>query len=110
MASLAETATEIEVARAKAQMKSSFLMGLEQPTARAEMMASQIFHYGRVLSVEELVAKLDAVDAAAVRRFGARVMDSLRPVIATVGPAGKFESYEKFAGRFGSRQTMRAAE
>jgi len=110
MASLAETATEIEVARAKAQMKSSLLMGLEQPTARAEMMASQIFHYGRVLSVEELVAKLEAVDAAAVRRFGARVMDSLRPVIATVGPAGKFESYEIFAGRFGSRQTMRAAE
>ena len=35
MASLAETATEIEVARAKAQMKSSLLMGLEQPTARA---------------------------------------------------------------------------
>ena len=74
------------------------------------MMAGHIFHHGRVLSVEELVAKLDAVDAAAVRRFGARVMDSERPVIATVGPAGKLEPYKSFAGRFGSRQAMRAAE
>jgi hypothetical protein len=32
------------------------------------------------------------------------------PAIVTVGPAGKLERYEIFAGRFGSRRTMRAAE
>ena len=110
MAGLAQTADEEEVARAKAQMKSGFLMGLERPSARAEMIAGHIFAFGRVLSVEEMTARLDAVDAAAVRRFGAQVMASTSPAVATVGPAGKLERYGVFAARFGSKPTVRAAE
>jgi predicted Zn-dependent peptidase len=110
MASLAETASEAEIARAKAQLKSSFLMGLERPSARAEIIAGHIFNFGRMLSVDEMTAKLDAVDAAAVRRFGARVMTSPNPAIATVGPAGRLEHYGIFAGRFGSQPMVRAAE
>ncbi len=110
MASLAETASEDEVARAKAQLKSSFLMGLERPSARAEMIAGHIFNYGRVISVEEMTEKLDAVDAAAVRQFGSRIMQSTAPSVATVGPAGKLERYGLFAGRFGMKPTVRAAE
>ncbi|MGC9953430.1 MAG: pitrilysin family protein [Rhizomicrobium sp.] len=111
MAALADTASEDEIARAKAQLRSGLLMGLERPSTRAEMIAGHIFNYGSVPSVEELAAKLEAVDAAAVRRYGARTMTATEaPVIVTVGPAGKLERYEVFAGRFGSRQTMRAAE
>jgi predicted Zn-dependent peptidase len=109
MASLAETATEEEVARAKAQLKSSFLMGLERPSARAEMIAGHILNYDRVLSVQEMTEKLEAVDAAAVRRFGEKVMQTAAPSVATVGPAGKLERYGIFAGRFGMA-TARAAE
>jgi predicted Zn-dependent peptidase len=108
MASLAETATEEEVARAKAQLKSSFLMGLERPSSRAEMIAGHVFNYGRVLTVAEMIEKLEIVDAAAVRRFGSQVMQSTSPSVATVGPAGKLERYGIFAGRFGPR--IRAAE
>ncbi|MDE2183367.1 MAG: insulinase family protein [Alphaproteobacteria bacterium] len=110
MASLAETATVEEVERAKAQLKSSFLMGLERPSSRAELIAGHIFNYDRVLSVEEMTARLEAVDCAAVRRFGEQVMTSTVPALATVGPAGRLERYGNFAGRFGSRPTMRAAE
>jgi predicted Zn-dependent peptidase len=110
MASLAETATEEEVARAKAQLKSSFLMGLERPSARAEMIAGHVFNFGRVLTVQEMTEKLDAVDAAAVRRFGAQVMETTNPSVATLGPAGKLERYGIFAARFGSNPTVRAAE
>jgi predicted Zn-dependent peptidase len=110
MAALAETATEEEVARAKAQLKSGFLMGLERPSARAEMIAGHIFSFGRVLTMAEITRKLDAIDAAAVRRFGARIMQSTNPSVATVGPAGKLEPYGIFASRFGSKPTARAAE
>lgn len=103
MASLAETATEEEVARAKAQLKSSFLMGLERPAARAEMIASHIFNHDRVLTVEEMTEKLNAVDAQAIRRFGEKVMSATAPAIATVGPAAKHESYGIFAKRFGAK-------
>jgi predicted Zn-dependent peptidase len=110
MAQLAQTATEEEVARAKAQLKSSFLMGLERPAARAEMIAGHIFNYGRVLTVPEMTQALEVVDAAAVRRFGEKVMQTAAPSVATVGPAGKLERYGIFAGRFGSKPMMRAAE
>jgi predicted Zn-dependent peptidase len=110
MAALAESATESEVARAKAQLKSSLLMGLERPSTRAEMIAGHMFSYGRVLTVEELTARLDEVDAAAVRRFGARLMMSERPAIAALGPVRQVESYEVFADRFGGAASMRAAE
>jgi predicted Zn-dependent peptidase len=77
---------------------------------RAEQIAGQMFSYGRVLSVEELTAKLDEVDAAAVQRFGARLMNSVRPAIAALGPVGRIEDYETFAARFGGSVSMRAAE
>lgn len=110
MASLAETANETEVSRAKAQLKSSLLMGLERPSARAEQIASQLLAYGRVLSIEELTERLDAVDAATVRRFGQRVMVSAQPAMAAVGPLGKLESHATFARRFGAGETRSAAE
>ncbi len=108
MENLAATASEAEVSRAKAQMKSSLLMGLERPGQRAEQIAGHMFSHGRVLSIEELTARLDAVDAAAVRRFGARVMAAADPAIAAIGPIGKLESHDTFARRFGT--ALRAAE
>jgi predicted Zn-dependent peptidase len=110
MALLAESATETEVARAKAQLKSSLLMGLERPGSRAEQIAGQMFALGRVLTVEEMVSKLDAVDATEVRRFASRIMQSPNPAIAAIGPIAKLESYETFAGRFGRATALRAAE
>jgi predicted Zn-dependent peptidase len=110
MAALAAKASVAEVARAKAQMKSSLLMGLERPSTRAEQIVSHLFTFGRVLPVAELIEKLDAIDAAAVRRFGARVMATSNPATAAIGPVGKFESQERFAKRFGAGITLRAAE
>jgi predicted Zn-dependent peptidase len=110
MAALAQGATEVEVARAKAQMKSGMLMGLERPSSRTEQIASSILAHGRVLSVEEMTSKLDAIDAEAVRRFGERLMSCGSPAIAAVGPVKKLESYDVFAGRFGAGLARRAAE
>ncbi|HVV64124.1 MAG TPA: pitrilysin family protein [Rhizomicrobium sp.] len=110
MAALAGGATEAEVARARAQLKSALLMGLERPMTRAEQIAGQLFSYGRVLSVEEMTAKLDEVDVAAVRRFGERLMACAAPALAALGPIGRIEGYERFAARFGGAASMRAAE
>jgi predicted Zn-dependent peptidase len=110
MAALAEGATEAEISRAKAQLKSGLLMGLERPMSRAEQIAGQMFSYGRILSIEELTTKLDEVDTTAVRNFGTRLMNSVRPAVAALGPVSKLENYETFAGRFGGSETLRAAE
>jgi predicted Zn-dependent peptidase len=110
MASLAETANEAEVARAKAQLKSGMLMGLERPAARAEQIAGQMLAYGRVLSIEEVTAKLDAVDVTAVRRFGERIMQVGMPTMAALGPVGRLESHAVFARRFDAAKARDAAE
>jgi predicted Zn-dependent peptidase len=110
MENLAATATDAEVARAKAQMKSSLLMGLERPGQRAEQIAGQMFSYGRLQTIAEMTARLDAVDAAAVRRFGLRVLEAGSPAIAAVGPVSKLESFDVFARRFGSARVKHAAE
>lgn len=109
MAGLAETATEAEVARARAQLKSGLLMGLERPGARAEQIASQYFAFGRILSIEEMIEKLEAVDAAAVRKFGTQVMNNAQPSMAAIGPVSQVENFDVFAGRFGG-SVRRAAE
>jgi predicted Zn-dependent peptidase len=101
MENLAAGATEREVARAKAQLKSSLLMGLERPGQRAEQIASQIFTHGRVLSIEEMTGRLNEIDARAVRSFGGRVMESVNPSMAAVGPVGQLEKQGVFAHRFG---------
>jgi predicted Zn-dependent peptidase len=89
-----------ELARAKAQLKSGLLMGLERPGTRAEQIAGQIFTLGHLQSVAEIVAQIDAVDAAALRGYAARIMTA--PSIAAMGPVKKLERHDIFAARFAS--------
>jgi predicted Zn-dependent peptidase len=63
--------TEPEVARARAQLKSGLLMGLESPSSRAERLARMVSIWGRVPGVDEAVAKIDAVDVEDVRAYAA---------------------------------------
>jgi len=100
IALLALTASADEVARAKAQLRSGLLMGLERPSARAEQIAAHLFAYGRVIPIAEIKQKLDAVTVGEVRSFGERLMATRQPAIAAVGPIDRLESYATFAGRF----------
>src|SRR6266404_1718060 len=74
MAAIAGNLTEGEVARARAQLKVSLLMGMERPSTRSEQIAGELFALGKVQSAAEIVAQLDAIDAEAVKRYAAQVM------------------------------------
>lgn len=82
---LAEDASEQEVIRARAQLKASILMGRESTSGRCEQLAQQILIYGRPLSVEEIVARVEAIDVAAVRGLAARLAAG-QPTLASLGP------------------------
>lgn len=97
---LSADANEEETARARAQAKAGLLMSLESSSARAEQIARQHMIFGRILSTDEIVAQIDAVDAAAVRRFVRRVLDGPKPAIAAVGPISGLESYDRIAAKF----------
>jgi predicted Zn-dependent peptidase len=110
MESMAETLSEAELNRARAQLKASLLMGLERAGARTEQIAGQLFALGRIQSPAEIVAQLDAIDLEAVKRHAARVMQSGQPAIAALGPVARLESHERFARRFGAGALPFAAE
>ncbi|BCW90230.1 putative zinc protease [Alphaproteobacteria bacterium SO-S41] len=98
---MAVGATEEEAARARAQAKSALFMGLEGPSARAEHIAGQLSAYGRVMPAAEIAERIEAVDAAALRRFATRLLKSKSPSVAALGPVKGLEPYARFAARFG---------
>lgn len=85
MARAAADFTEVEIARARAQVKAGMLMGLESPSARAERMAGLLSVWGRIIPLEETIAHVEAVDAG---RAGAALGRMLagRPTMALYGP------------------------
>ena len=94
----AEDMSEAEVARARAQIKAGMLMGLESPSARAERIARLIAIYGRVPDVDEVVAKIDAVSTADVRRF-AEGLTGAGSALALYGPVGAAPGLEALRER-----------
>jgi predicted Zn-dependent peptidase len=101
VAAAAHDLSDAEIQRAKAQMKVSILTALESPTARAEQIARQMLAFGRVLTREEIVAKIDCLSVAAIRDAGAAALRS-PPTVAAIGPIAKVYSPDRVSERLGS--------
>ena len=97
----AEDAREDEVARARAQLKAGTLMSLESSSSRIEQLGRQMLIYGRPLAIAEIVASIDAVDAAAVRRVARRIAGAGKPTVAALGPSALLAPYDRLAARLG---------
>ncbi|WP_170604715.1 M16 family metallopeptidase [Ruegeria arenilitoris] len=82
----AEEMTPEEVARARAQMKAGMLMGLESPSNRAERLARLVQIWGRVPSLADTVAKIDAVSTKDVRKFAEQMAVHAPAALALYGP------------------------
>lgn len=81
-----------EIARAKTQLKSELLLGLESMRNRTVRNAYSELYYGKQLTVEEICQDIDAVTAEAVQLLANDLFhpDDLSMVI--VGPAAQLES------------------
>ncbi|MDB2508667.1 insulinase family protein, partial [Planktomarina temperata] len=82
----AEDMSEVEVARARAQMKAGMLMGLESPSARAERLARMISIWDCIPVLDEVVAQIDAVSVEAVRGYAGAMSDGAPAAMALYGP------------------------
>ncbi|MEW6639343.1 MAG: pitrilysin family protein [Pseudomonadota bacterium] len=80
-----ETLTEAEIARAKAQMKAGLLMALESCSSRAEQLARHILAYGRPLTSEELIGRIEAVSIESTRAAGQDLLHRSRPAVVALG-------------------------
>jgi len=95
----AEGLDAAEIARARAQMKAGLLMGLENPSARAERLARMLAIWDRVPDPSETVARIDAVTAEDLRAFGERLAEGAGPALALIGPVADAPARDALAGR-----------
>jgi predicted Zn-dependent peptidase len=96
-----------ELARVKAQLKMGLLTGLESSSARAEQLARQILIHGRPLATEELIEKVDRVEAKDLQALVERMLAS--PVsLATVGPILHVARFDRVTEKFAVPSTRAA--
>ncbi|EIM26030.1 M16 family metallopeptidase [Microvirga lotononidis] len=88
--------SEIELVRAKAQMKVALLTALETPGGRIERVARQLLSWGRVVASEEIVRKVDALDVEHVREAGRQLLQGA-PTLAAIGPIKGLPSLDDIA-------------
>jgi predicted Zn-dependent peptidase len=95
------------VARAKAQMKAGLLMALESCSSRAEQLARHVLAYGRPQTVEELVARIDAVSVETTRNAARALLSRSRPAVVALGSGRGLDTAVAFAEGL-TRSTARA--
>ena len=81
-------ATEVELRRAKAQVKASLVMSLESTGSRCEQLSRQLQVFGRIVPLPETLRKLEAVTVDEVQRAASRIFRAV-PTLAALGPAQK---------------------
>ena len=94
---LAEQPSPVELARAKAQLKAHLFMARESPLARAEQAAAQLHLFDRLIPVEDLGARLDAVGVDDLRRVGEMLLAGGTPAAAVLGPKRAGAALDAFA-------------
>ena len=77
---------QIELDRARVQMKAGLLMGLESASARAERLARMLTIWDRIPTLDEIVKKIDAVDLNDVRHSSDSIISNKKPTLSTYGP------------------------
>lgn len=84
--SLKETPlSEEELKRAKDQLKGNILLGLESSSSRMANLARQEMYFHKFFTVEELIARIDAVDAAKVQAMAQRLFDPDKIAVTLLG-------------------------
>jgi predicted Zn-dependent peptidase len=81
----ADDISEEEADRARAQIRSGLMMSMESPAARAGTIARQLLLFGRTISNEELMERLEAISADRLRDLAGRLFTESTPTIAAVG-------------------------
>ncbi len=103
LAKMTDGVTVAELQRAKAQLRAGLLMTLESPVARAGQMARHILIHGRPLTLEETLAKVDAVTAHDLAELAGTILNS-PPTLAAIGPVGGLPGAGEIATQMAGRK------
>jgi predicted Zn-dependent peptidase len=79
------TLAEEELTRAKDQLKGNILLGLESSNSRMANLARQEMYFHQFFTADEIIARIDEVDAAEVQEMARRLFDSERIAVTLLG-------------------------
>jgi predicted Zn-dependent peptidase len=88
--------TEAELARAKGNVKGSLVLSSEDPGSRMNRLGRQQVTTGEILSIDEMIARFDALTMDDVRRVAAHVLAEARFSITVVGPFEE-DAFDRYA-------------
>ncbi|MDX1738817.1 MAG: pitrilysin family protein [Alphaproteobacteria bacterium] len=89
---------EDELQRAKAQLKSTLLMGMESNDALANHLGASMLSFNHFWTMEELSRKIDEVSLLDVQKIAEKHFSG-KPTLAAIGPLSHFEGYDRLASR-----------
>ncbi|MEM8839629.1 MAG: pitrilysin family protein [Pseudomonadota bacterium] len=95
--SIGQTLGESEVKRAKAQMRAGLMMSLESPASRATQLARQLLLFGRCLSPEEQLERVNEISVEDVKQAAASIFSHPQPTLAAIGPVNGLMSASDIA-------------
>lgn len=88
--------TEEEFGRAKAQVKASFILGLETVAAQASYIGRNELLEGRELTSAEVLAQIDRLTIPDIDRLAADILRAGPLALAVAGPVGERDKYEQY--------------
>jgi predicted Zn-dependent peptidase len=77
--------THEELTRAKDQLKGNILLGLESSSARMANLARQEMYFHNFFTVDEVIARIEAIDAAAVQVMAQRLFQPDKIAVTLLG-------------------------
>ena len=90
--------SEEELQRARAQFKSSLLMGQESTSRRCRSNASKYLMHDRIISHEEIIAEIDQVQLEDLERARQNILKS-NITLSSIGPIKNLESLDSIKRR-----------
>ncbi|MFZ6017233.1 MAG: M16 family metallopeptidase [Nitrospirota bacterium] len=91
MYGLKDTLTEIELQRAKNQLKGNIILGLESSSSRMNNIARQEIYYGRYYSPEEIIKEVNSITLGRIRDLAERLTRKDMFSLAVYGPVHEKE-------------------
>lgn len=75
-----------ELAGGQQQLKGQVMLALESPSSRMHRLAGTVLHAERYRRLDEILAEIDAVDAAGIRALAAEYFEPARWSVVRMGP------------------------
>ncbi|KAM5148804.1 cytochrome b-c1 complex subunit 1, mitochondrial [Mantella aurantiaca] len=92
---LCTSATDSELVQAKRALKHALVAQLDGTTPVCEDIGRQVLAYGQRVSLEEISARIDAINAKTLRDVASKYIYDKCPAVAAVGPVEQLPDYNR---------------